>query len=76
VASLSELKSYLDTLVDRYESPAFIEEDPISIPHAFDTPEDQEVIGLYAALLAWGRRDVMLRKLQELCERMDTAGAV
>lgn len=75
MASLSELQSYLDTLVDRYETPAFIEDDPISIPHAFDTPEDQEVIGLYAALLAWGRRDVMLRKLQELCERMDYAPA-
>jgi len=31
------------------------------------------VIGFYAALLAWGRRDVMLRKLEELCERMDHA---
>jgi TIGR02757 family protein len=73
VATLSELQSYLDRLVERYETPAFIDEDPISIPHAFDDPADQEVIGLYAALLAWGRRDVMLRKLEELCERMDYA---
>jgi len=73
VASLNALREYLDTLVDRYERPAFIDEDPISIPHAFDDPKDQEVIGLYAALLAWGRRDVMLRKLEELCERMDHA---
>lgn len=71
--SLDALQQYLDTLVDRYETPAFIDDDPISIPHAFDDPRDQEVIGLYAALLAWGRRDVMLRKLQELCERMDHA---
>ena len=71
--SLDALHQYLDTLVDRYEAPAFIDDDPISIPHAFDDPRDQEVIGLYAALLAWGRRDVMLRKLQELCERMDHA---
>jgi uncharacterized protein (TIGR02757 family) len=73
VATLSALQTYLDRLVDRYEKPAFIEGDPISIPHAFDDPRDQEVIGLYAALLAWGRRDVMLRKLEELCERMDHA---
>jgi uncharacterized protein (TIGR02757 family) len=73
VASLDALHEYLDTLVDRYEQPAFIDNDPISIPHAFDDPRDQEVIGLYAALLAWGRRDVMLRKLEELCERMDHA---
>ncbi|PSQ96147.1 MAG: TIGR02757 family protein [Bacteroidetes bacterium SW_9_63_38] len=73
MATLSELQSYLDRLAKRYETPAFIDEDPISIPHAFDDPADQEVIGLYAALLAWGRRDVMLRKLKELCERMDYA---
>ena len=71
--SLSELKAYLDGLVDRFEQPAFIESDPIAIPHGFDDPRDQEIIGLYAALLAWGRRDVMLRKLEELCERMEYA---
>lgn len=69
--SLDALKDYLDTLVERHERPGFIEDDPISIPHAFDDPRDQEVIGLYAALLAWGRREVMLRKLNELCERMN-----
>ena len=73
VASLDALREYLDTLVNRHERPAFIDDDPISIPHAFDDPRDQEVIGLYAALLAWGRRDVMLRKLEELCERMNHA---
>jgi len=73
VASVDALREYLDTLVDRHECPAFIDDDPISIPHAFDDPRDQEVIGLYAALLAWGRRDVMLRKLEELCERMSHA---
>lgn len=71
MASLSELKAYLDRLTGHYERPSFIEGDPISVPHAFDDPRDQEVIGLFAALLAWGRRDVLLRKLQDLCERMD-----
>lgn len=73
VATLSRLKSYLDHLVDRYECPSFIGEDPISIPHRFDDPRDQEVVGLYAALLAWGRRDVLLSKLRELCDRMENA---
>lgn len=67
----SKLKAYLDGLVETYERPAFIEEDPIAIPHGFDDPRDQEVIGLYAALLAWGRRSTILKKLAELCERMD-----
>lgn len=64
------LKAYLDTLVERYETPAFIASDPISIPHGFDDPRDQEVIGLYAALLAWGQRKTVLNKMADLCERM------
>ncbi|RMF56142.1 MAG: TIGR02757 family protein [Bacteroidetes bacterium] len=64
------LKAYLDALVRRYETDAFIASDPISFPHAFDDPRDREVIGLFAALLAWGRRSTLLNKLAELCERM------
>jgi uncharacterized protein (TIGR02757 family) len=64
------LRDYLDALVARFERPVFIEDDPIAIPHGFDEPGDREVIGLYSALLAWGRRSVLLAKLAELCERM------
>ncbi|MEM1125410.1 MAG: TIGR02757 family protein [Bacteroidota bacterium] len=69
-ARLHDLRAYLDGLVDRFERPSFIAPDPISIPHGFDDPEDRAIIGLYAALLAWGQRPTMLRKLNELCERM------
>jgi uncharacterized protein (TIGR02757 family) len=64
------LHRHLDALVARYEQPSFIPPDPISVPHAFDDPRDQEVIGLYAALLAWGQRRTVLAKMAELCERM------
>lgn len=65
-----ETMAYLDAVVEYYERPRFIDTDPISIPHGFDDPRDQEVIGLYAALLAWGRRETVLAKMAELCERM------
>jgi len=71
VASFQELRSYLDALVERYEEPSFIAEDPLGIPHGFDDPRDQAVIGLYAALLAWGRRTTVINKMEALCERMD-----
>lgn len=70
-SSRSELKDILDTLVIQYERTEFIAEDPISFPHAFDDPRDQEVIGLFAAILAWGRRSIMLNKLEDLLGRMD-----
>jgi uncharacterized protein (TIGR02757 family) len=65
------LRDYLDSLVARYESDDFIVGDPISIPLGFDDPRDQEIVGLYAALLAWGRRETVLKKMADLCERMD-----
>ncbi|GAB5534723.1 MAG: TIGR02757 family protein [Rubricoccaceae bacterium] len=67
----ADFKAWLDEMVDRYERTAFIEEDPIGVPRAFETPDDQETIGLFAALLAWGRRSVILSKLAELVDRMD-----
>jgi uncharacterized protein (TIGR02757 family) len=71
VPSFQELRSYLDALVERYEEPSFIAEDPLGIPHGFDDPRDQAVIGLYAALLAWGRRSTVINKMEALCERMN-----
>ena len=66
-----DLRATLDALVDRYERPAFVADDPVSVPRAFDDPADQETIGLFAALLAWGRRSVILSKLAELVDRVD-----
>ena len=64
------LKPELDRLAALYEDERFIEDDPVSIPHAFDDPADREIIGLFAALLAWGRRATILKKMAELSERM------
>ena len=65
------LREALDALTLRYERPTFIADDPVSVPRAFDDPADQETIGLFAAVLAWGRRATILAKLAELIERMD-----
>jgi uncharacterized protein (TIGR02757 family) len=66
-------RTFLDALVARFETPDFIADDPISVPHAFDDPRDREVIGFYAALLAWGRRRTILNKMEDLCTRMRLA---
>ncbi len=67
----ADARALLDPLVARYERRAFIDDDPISVVWAFDDPADQETIGLFAAVLAWGRRATILSKLAELVERMD-----
>ena len=73
IVCFSELKSFLDEQVERYNQPGFIELDPISIPHLFSQKQDIEIMGFFAAILAWGQRKTILNKSKELIERMDGA---
>ncbi|MGC8864781.1 MAG: TIGR02757 family protein [Bacteroidales bacterium] len=68
-------RQWFEEQVKRYNQPAFIIHDPISIPHRFTRKEDIEIAGFFAALLAWGNRTTILRKASELMERMDNAPA-
>ncbi|UFH54482.1 TIGR02757 family protein [Spirosoma sp. KNUC1025] len=67
------LKDFLDAKADQYNRPSFIERDPISIPHRFSQKQDIEIMGFWAAVLAWGQRPVILKKSAELVELMDGA---
>ena len=67
---LKELKPYLDKWVRKVENPDYIEDDPILFMHAFDEKEDQLLAGFFAALFAWGRRDIVINKTTDLLERM------
>lgn len=68
-----ELKELLDEKYDLYNSPAFIEKDPILIPHRFSQKEDIEISGFFAATLAWGQRTTIIRNATKLMELMDNA---
>ncbi len=63
----------LDRAVEKYENPDFITEDPISIPHSYTRPQDIEISGLFASILAWGNRTTIIKKCKELMHRMDNA---
>lgn len=67
----SDLKEFLDEKVELYNRPAFIESDPISIPHRFTGKEDIEISAFLAASIAWGRRDLILRSSERLIDLMD-----
>jgi uncharacterized protein (TIGR02757 family) len=69
----SSVKDFLDMKADQYNRPSFIEYDPISIPHRFSRKQDIELMGFWAAILAWGKRSVILKKTSELVELMDGA---
>jgi uncharacterized protein (TIGR02757 family) len=68
---IENLKSFLDSKVDQYNRPEFIENDPISIPHLFTYKQDIEIMGFWAATLAWGQRVTIINKCKELISLMD-----
>ncbi len=66
-----ELKEFLDEKVEKYNQPAFIESDPISIPHIYTRKEDIEIAGFLAATIAWGNRKMILRNANRMMELLD-----
>ncbi|MFU8811981.1 MAG: TIGR02757 family protein [Balneolaceae bacterium] len=70
-ALLLELKPHLDRLQKAVEKPSFIDDDPVQFMHAFADKRDREIAGFFAALFAWGRRDIVINKTDDLLRRMD-----
>lgn len=68
-----ELKKILDQKVKQYNQLAFIEKDPICIPHQFKKQQDIEIAAFFASIFAWGNRTTIINKSNELLDRMDHA---
>lgn len=65
-----ELREFLEFKTEQYNRPSFIEEDPISIPHAFSRPEDIEISAFLTATLSWGGRKAIIKSSAKLMELM------
>ncbi|WP_345953081.1 TIGR02757 family protein [Mucilaginibacter sp. PAMB04168] len=70
---VTDIKAFLDSKVAQYNRPEFIENDPIIIPHQFTLQQDIEIMGFWAATLAWGQRVTIIKKCRELIALMDGA---
>jgi uncharacterized protein (TIGR02757 family) len=70
---IENLKAFLDSKVSQYNRPDFIKNDPVSIPHLFTRKQDIEIMGFWAATLAWGQRVTIINKCKELIALMDGA---
>ncbi len=66
-----ELKEFLDAKAAQYESRSFIDDDPILIPHHFESKADIEIIGLLAAVIAWGNRKSIIKSAWRICELLE-----
>jgi len=68
-ATDTRLRSRLDTLYSRYGS-SYLDSDPIRFPRRFARPEDREVTGFVAAVLAYGRVAQIQRSLDRVAAVM------
>lgn len=68
---LSKLGPFLDDVIQNVEVPSYIDTDPVAFMHAYSGKEDREIAGFFAALMAWGRRDIVMKKVEDLLERFD-----
>jgi len=66
-----DLKEFLDTKVEQYNHPKFIESDPIQIPHQFSKKEDIEISGFLTATIAWGNRKSIINNANKMMDLLD-----
>lgn len=68
---IPHLKQYLDQVGREVETPSYIDSDPIRFMYEFEDKVDRELAGFFAAVMAWGRRDIVIKKVHNLLLRMD-----
>ena len=60
----------LNEKAELYNSPDFITDDPIQIPHRFSLKQDIEIAGFLSASIAWGNRKSIINDANKMMELM------
>jgi len=68
-----ELKEYLDFKAEEYNSPKFIDSDPIQLPHRFTKKEDIEIVSFLVSTIAWGNRTSIIKSGEKLLQIMENS---
>ena len=68
--SQKELKAFLDEKATLYETPDFLDTDPIHIPAQFLLKQDIEIAGFLTATIAWGNRKSIIKNARRLMDIM------
>ncbi|MEI7500174.1 MAG: TIGR02757 family protein [Bacteroidota bacterium] len=71
MSTKEELFSLLEEKYKQYNNPAFIKDDPVSIPHQFTKKQDIEIAGFLSATIAWGNRKSIVANARRLIQMMD-----
>lgn len=68
-----DIKDKLDELAEHYNTPAFIEKDPVQFPHRFRKLQDIEVAAFLTATISWGNRASILKSAEKMFAMMNNA---
>lgn len=71
--SFRELKSFLDEKYDQFNVSAFIDDDPVSIPHRYTSKSDIEIAAFLTATISWGNRKSIIKSASRMMELMGDA---
>ena len=67
---MEDLKGYLDELVAKNNTEAFIKDDPVQFPHRYNDKRDIEIVAFLVATIAWGNRKMILNNANKMLEIM------
>ena len=67
---MNKIKEYLDNLVERNNTEAFIKDDPVQFPHRYSNLRDIEIVSFLVATIAWGNRKMILNSANRMLEIM------
>ena len=68
--SLHDLKDFLEIKYSEFNTPQYIESDPIQVPHLFSEKENVEIAAFLTSIITWGRRNMIIPKALEFMRLM------
>ena len=71
--NIPHLKDFLDEKSLKYESPSFIKDDPILIPHRFTNHKDIEVSAFITSVISWGNRKSIIKSSKKILDYLDNS---
>ena len=71
---MADVKKGLDSLYRRYNRRAYVHPDPLEFLYRYESPADQEIAGLVAACLAYGRVAQILASVARVLDALGAAG--
>jgi len=66
----TDLRVSLDRIYNRFNRREYVHPDPLEFIYEYDKPEDQEIVGLVASSLAYGRVAGILKSVGYILDRM------